>query len=270
MEVIAGEERFDVEQSELGCVFKFNFKNVYWNSRLQGEHNRLIETYFKKGEVVCDVMAGVGPFAVPAGRNKTMVMANDLNPESYKYLVHNSKSNRATDFVKCFNIDGAEMIKKSSQLLMDWYDEKEGKITYQLGSRSKKRRGQDSKKIETATETLEMPRYISHYVMNLPDSALTFLDNYVGIYSNETYKQFIKDKEFKLPYVHVYCFESSQDEVPVPTIEDLEGRVHKRINEIMQHTFEKSYLKFHLVRKVAPSKYMFCVSFILPEELAFK
>jgi tRNA (guanine37-N1)-methyltransferase len=34
MEVIAGEANFDVELKESGARFKFNFAEVYWNSRL--------------------------------------------------------------------------------------------------------------------------------------------------------------------------------------------------------------------------------------------
>jgi tRNA (guanine37-N1)-methyltransferase len=41
---------------------------------------------FKPGELVADVMAGVGPFAVPAGKNGVFVWANDLNPDSYESL----------------------------------------------------------------------------------------------------------------------------------------------------------------------------------------
>ena len=41
---------------------------------------------FEPGEAVCDVMAGVGPFAVPAGRRGVFVWANDLNPASYASL----------------------------------------------------------------------------------------------------------------------------------------------------------------------------------------
>lgn len=68
--------------SEGDCIFKFNYSKVYWNSRLQTEHKRLVDS-FKPGEVVCDVMAGVGPFAIPAGKNGVFVWANDLNPESF-------------------------------------------------------------------------------------------------------------------------------------------------------------------------------------------
>ena len=41
---------------------------------------------FRPGEAVCDVMAGVGPFAVPAGKKNVFVWANDLNPASFQSL----------------------------------------------------------------------------------------------------------------------------------------------------------------------------------------
>jgi tRNA (guanine37-N1)-methyltransferase len=84
-EVLAGDDNMDVEVREGECTFRFNYSKVYWNSRLQTEHKRLVDS-FSPGEVVCDVMAGVGPFAVPAGKKGVFVWANDLNPSSYSSL----------------------------------------------------------------------------------------------------------------------------------------------------------------------------------------
>jgi tRNA (guanine37-N1)-methyltransferase len=84
-ELLAGPDDLTVEVSEGGCTFKFDYSAVYWNSKLSNEHQRLVGL-FKPGEVVADVMAGIGPFAVPAGKQGVFVWANDKNPESYKYL----------------------------------------------------------------------------------------------------------------------------------------------------------------------------------------
>lgn len=84
-EVLAGPDDMNVEVSENGCLFKFDYSKVYWNSKLEKEHTRLVRM-FTPGEVVCDVMAGIGPFAVPAGKRGVFVWANDYNPESFKYM----------------------------------------------------------------------------------------------------------------------------------------------------------------------------------------
>lgn len=75
----------NVEVSEENCLFRFDYSKVYWNSRLSTEHKRLVDI-FRPGEAVCDVMAGVGPFAIPAGRKHVFVWANDLNPDSHACL----------------------------------------------------------------------------------------------------------------------------------------------------------------------------------------
>lgn len=102
MEVLAGPPDTEVEVSESGCTFQFDFAKVYWNTRLGEEHERLFSK-FKPGEAVADVMAGVGPFAIPAGKKRVFVWANDLNPESYKSLKNNIKLNKVRLLTSSFS-----------------------------------------------------------------------------------------------------------------------------------------------------------------------
>eukprot|EP00730_Choanoeca_flexa_P016060 TRINITY_DN7513_c0_g1_i2.p2 TRINITY_DN7513_c0_g1~~TRINITY_DN7513_c0_g1_i2.p2 ORF type:complete len:113 (+),score=9.67 TRINITY_DN7513_c0_g1_i2:75-413(+) len=71
-----------VQVKESKCTFRFDFSKVYWNSRLHSEHERVVNK-FRSNDVICDMMAGVGPFALPAGKRGCLVYANDLNPNSY-------------------------------------------------------------------------------------------------------------------------------------------------------------------------------------------
>jgi tRNA (guanine37-N1)-methyltransferase len=97
-ELLAGPDDLLVEVSEAGCIFKFDYSKVYWNSKLSNEHERVV-SLFKPGEVVADVMGGIGPFAIPAGKKGVFVWANDKNPESYKYLEVSIKRNKASQRV---------------------------------------------------------------------------------------------------------------------------------------------------------------------------
>lgn len=93
MELLAGEADFVAQVSESDCSFQFDFRSVYWNSRLHAEHMRLIKKC-RPNQVLADVMAGVGPFAVPAAKRGTWVLANDLNPSSYESLTKNAEINK--------------------------------------------------------------------------------------------------------------------------------------------------------------------------------
>ena len=48
----------------------------------------------KARETLCDMFCGVGPLAIRAANNGIFVLANDLNPECYKYLNINIKRNK--------------------------------------------------------------------------------------------------------------------------------------------------------------------------------
>lgn len=262
MEVIGGDSDLDVVHHELGCEFRFNFQDVYWNSRLQTEHSRLIGI-FKPGEVIFDVMAGVGPFAIPAAKKKSIVFANDLNPASYKYLVSNAILNRTGDFSKCYNLDGNKFIKESPTTLME-FQKANPELTYKLpGSRLSKQAKKQPSVVNVVT-----PKFVKHYVMNLPDSAIEFLPAFIGVFNNSEYRQFTAQAEFELPDIHVYCFQNFLSDEQ-PTIEELQQKVHYRIVEQLKYEIPYADISFHLVRKVAPNKIMFCASFQLPEKVAF-
>jgi tRNA (guanine37-N1)-methyltransferase len=48
---------------------------------------------------VADVMAGVGPFAIPAAKKGCRVLGNDLNPEGVKWMSVNREKNKVSYIV---------------------------------------------------------------------------------------------------------------------------------------------------------------------------
>ena len=53
--------------------------------RLEREHRRIVQMV-RPDDVICDMFAGIGPFAVPAALRGCKVYANDLNPKSVEWL----------------------------------------------------------------------------------------------------------------------------------------------------------------------------------------
>lgn len=110
----------------------------------------------------------------------------------------------------------------------------------------------------------------SHYVLNLPASAISFLPAFVGIYAG-CYDLFDSDTPRKLPMMHVHCFSTKSD--------DNKAEEKKICNEISEQLeFEirpgdpecEGEAEIWDVRDVAPLKRMFCASFTLPKEVAFR
>lgn len=260
MEVIAGYDGPNwslVSLKEEGCQFSLDFQQVYWNSRLGAEHKRLVKLIKKDAQqqtdkpiVVADLMAGVGPFAVPlteclppkGGHQKKykqsnsatniVVHANDLNPASYKYLKINAEQNKCpADRLYCYNMCGRAFCHKVQE------------------------RGDGDKK----------PVEFQHAIMNLPASAPEFLDAFRG-FSNIT-----------LPRIHVYCFapkfapplgdetanENSMNE------DEVNASVRERCSSALGCPLDasKHNITIRIVRDVSPNKNMLCVSFNLPEEV---
>nr|CAI5832585.1 unnamed protein product [Callosobruchus analis] len=173
MDILIGDPDMLTTVKENNCKFKFDFSKVYWNSRLCTEHERIVNN-FQKGDILFDVFAGVGPFAVPAGRKKCTVFANDLNPESFKWLKYNFESNKVDEaYYKLYNKDGSDFIRNEVKLLLPKFLE-------------------DDKNV-----------YIT---MNLPAIGLKFLNSFVGLFSHEILPEYSKP-----PLVFVYCFAKGED-----------------------------------------------------------
>jgi tRNA (guanine37-N1)-methyltransferase len=261
-EILGGIPDLNVVAHESDCEFRFNYSEVYWNSRLSTEHARLIDK-FRKGEAVCDAMAGVGPFAVPAGKKKVFVRANDLNPQSFASLSDAIKRNHVGDFVTASNEDARTFIKKSTLELLD-------SPPNQVITRAKVHRDPTNPKSPRPPgkilDSITPPRTFSHYVMNLPASATAFLDAFIGLYAgHETL--FAPQHTRKLPMIHVYCFSTRSDDDVAEKIKICE-EISSRIGHVIKP--EDPEVDIWNVRNVAPNKVMFCASFRLPAEVAFK
>jgi tRNA (guanine37-N1)-methyltransferase len=209
MELLAGEPDYVVEHSESDCRFKFDFSRVYWNSRLHTEHTRLVDM-FQPDELVADVFAGVGPFALPAAKKGCAVLANDLNPESYKYLNINIRDNKVSDRVRASCVDGREFIQHAARWVAT--DPLPG---YSGPPLSQSQRRALSKQQSRGSPLPPQPsprKRISHFVMNLPDSAITFLDAFRGILAPSSGS--VNDMQALydvLPMVHCHCFTREVD-----------------------------------------------------------
>lgn len=171
METLVGDPDTVVTVKESGCSFTFDFAKVYWNPRLATEHAALVNL-LRKDDVLYDVFAGVGPFAVPAAKKGARVLANDLNPESYKWLCKNAESKKVKNLLTAFNKDGRDFLR--NEVKRDILERRE------KGSHG-----------------------AEHLSMNLPALAVEFLDVFRDNWLSE-------DEADKLcsrpPTVHVYCF----------------------------------------------------------------
>ncbi|KAJ2858331.1 tRNA(m(1)G37)methyltransferase [Coemansia erecta] len=251
MEILAGKDDFMAQVRENECVFKFDYSKVYWNSRLHGEHERLINK-FAVGNSICDVMAGVGPFAIPAARKGCLVWANDLNPASYEAMQGNIKLNKVQDRVSAFNLDGREFIRKAfTEFFAKTKDQ--GSLSIPPIPKASASR---SKQIVPEPSILIPSRSFDHVVMNLPAIAIEFLDAFRGLFA-------AFDENPNLPMIHTHCFTKS---------EEPEKDILQRACHAMGYP-EEQYMaldaEVYFVRRVAPNKDMYCLSLRLPEAVAF-
>ncbi|KAL8798099.1 MAG: hypothetical protein Q9182_006950 [Xanthomendoza sp. 2 TL-2023] len=274
-EVLAGPDEMNVEVREQDCVFKFDYSKVYWNSRLGTEHSRMV-LKFQPGEAVCDVMAGVGPFAVPAAKNKVWVWANDLNPESHKSLIANAMRNKVTRFIRPSCADGRFFIRTAASRLLTSNRQFviRPKPTHTAPPTERQSPSHRPKRAAAtaaaAAVVLKEPKTFSHYILNLPASALTFLPAFIGLYAGRE-DLFHPHTEVKLPLIHIYCFSTKSDDNKTER-EKICAEISRQLGcEIkVPRKADEGETEIYDVRDVSPQKRMFCATFRLPAEVAFR
>ncbi|XP_020882510.1 tRNA (guanine(37)-N1)-methyltransferase 1 isoform X2 [Arabidopsis lyrata subsp. lyrata] len=291
-EVLAGENGMETEVKQYGARFKLDYGLVYWNSRLEHEHMRL-SSLFKPGETVCDMFAGIGPFAIPAAQKGCFVYANDLNPDSVRYLKINAKFNKVDDLICVHNMDARKFF---SQLMA--VSTCEGNLQ-SVADNDKTKEAAVSRGGETNSSGEEI--HESNASRNEPLSAnqkpsgTTETENGVGkdcksieghankrlrqtllpiakpwehidhVIMNlpasslqflDSFSNVIQKKYWKgsLPLIHCYCFIRASETTEF-IIAEAETALKFHIEDPV----------FHKVRDVAPNKAMFCLSFRLPE-----
>ncbi|CAK9326620.1 unnamed protein product [Citrullus colocynthis] len=308
-EILKGENDMVTEVKQYGATFKLDYSLVYWNSRLEHEHIRLV-SLFQPGEIICDMFAGIGPFAIPAAQKECIVYANDLNPDSVRYLKVNAEINKVSGRVHVYNLDARNFI---SQLMTVPSNESTSESVTSMLKTCEKGIGETNQESPSANVQVEVQEnikisdecgsgntsvaalkrssgscenekdngiaddasicvagrrngnankrmkgsnishartweHVDHVVMNLPASALHFLDAFRGT---------IKRKYWKgsLPWIHCYCFMRANENQEF-IISEAESGLNANIQDPI----------FHRVRDVAPNKAMYCLSFRLPEQ----
>lgn len=91
-ETLAGNKTVTLHR-EFGFVYRLDIREVFFNSHLSYERNRVAQKV-KSWERVLIPFCGVGPFAVPAAANGASVVAIESNSEACKCLAENASLNR--------------------------------------------------------------------------------------------------------------------------------------------------------------------------------
>lgn len=280
MEVLAGDPSTVVRLKEHQCWFEFEYRDVYWNSRLQQEHGRLIESLFiepvlsaQHRPVLADCTCGIGPFSVPIVKLAHGVVshANDLNPASIQWLTKNAEINKLANVTRASGVPAYT----------------EDFAAPELGSRLVIHEAGDAR--EFVRGLFQSLHPVTHALFNLPATGIELLDCFSGLDYAE--------KGLPVPLVCCYTFSdaavdspdengcvtdllrrlavalcvpleslayagSSRGKLPLPS-----PQVADMLRNADATLVERTAVAIRLVRNVAPGKHMFCVCFRVPKPI---
>ena len=162
------------------------------------------------------------------------------------------------EFINSSNFDGGDFIKRAPKLLF------QRDRSVDIPRQRSRKRGQPVR-----VDKIREPKTFSHFVMNLPATAIDFLPAFRGIYSG-CEESFYPFTATPLPLVHLYCFEGVREGEAAA-----QKNVCRRINESMGYEMRlgnyENYGEISLfdIRDVAPLKRYYCATFRLPATIAF-
>lgn len=113
---------------------------------------------------------------------------------------------------------------------------------------------------------LSQPKTFAHFIMNLPATATTFLPSFIGLYADHE-PLFHPHTATKLPFIHLYCFSTKSENNKAEEVK-ICGEISEQLNYKIRP--EDEDVTIVGVRDVAPQKRMFCATFRLPREVAFR
>lgn len=173
-----------------------------------------------------------------------------------------SQKRQVDRFVKSFNEDGRTFIRSSAERLL--------KTDTQVDISKQVSRAKRSASGVKPIATLTSPKTFNHYILNLPASAITFLPSFIGLYAGRE-ELFAPSTDAKLPIIHVHCFSTKSDDN-----KEEEMKICNEVSEQLGYEMRpgdietEGEVQVWDVRDVAPLKRMFCASFRLPREVAFR
>jgi tRNA (guanine37-N1)-methyltransferase len=92
--VLAGEPTTRTQVIEHGHRFTVDLAGAYFSARLSTERQRILQQV-QHNELILDMFAGVGPFAISLAPRAMLVIASDLNPRAIELMLKNTAQNRA-------------------------------------------------------------------------------------------------------------------------------------------------------------------------------
>jgi tRNA (guanine37-N1)-methyltransferase len=92
--ILAGKPTTRTQVTEHGHRFTVDLAGAYFSARLSTERQRILDQV-QEGEVILDMFAGVGPFAITLAAKAALVVAADLNPQAVELMIANLAQNRA-------------------------------------------------------------------------------------------------------------------------------------------------------------------------------